>query len=199
MDALCKSYLQMLDPNYNQDLKLCLGTFRVYVDAYEPSLVLDVQHFLQYTSKIKSLPKYPTHDAVFVSKYIIKLFEARPNAVRIFVLRIKQFITASNIDLSDILEIFHILFYHLGVSNNRRLYWIWCIWLHIFISGFSWKYETGAMTTYCLYRWSTRWQLCASATVFPFNNVISMWVFTAESWAIIKALEEIKNYVASKC
>ena len=110
MDALCKSYLQMLDPNYNQDLKLCHGAFRhspvesVYVDAYEPSLVLDVQNLLCNILPRLSLPKYPTHDAVFDSKYIIKLFKARPNAVRIFGLRIKQFITASNTDLSDILE-----------------------------------------------------------------------------------------------
>ena len=34
------------------------------------------------------------------------------------------------------------------------------------------------------------------ATVVPSNTII--FIFTAEIWAIIKALEEIKNYVASK-
>ena len=34
----------------------------------------------------------------------MKLFDARPNAIRTFGLRIKQFLTASNIELSDILE-----------------------------------------------------------------------------------------------
>ena len=51
----------------------------------------------------------------------------------------------------------------------------------------------------CLYRWFT-----GCATVFPSNTVISMRlpdsepIFTAEIWAIIKALEEIKYSVASK-
>ena len=44
----------------------------------------------------------------------------------------------------------------------------------------------------------------ACATVFPSNTVISMRlpdsasVFTAEGWAIIKALEQIKDFIASK-
>ena len=39
----------------------------------------------------------------------------------------------------------------------------------------------------------------ACATVFPSNTVISMRsVFTAEVWAIIKALEQIKDSIASK-
>ena len=45
----------------------------------------------------------PTHDAVFDNKYM-KLFDARPNAIRTFGLRIKQFLIDSNIDFSDILE-----------------------------------------------------------------------------------------------
>ena len=40
---------------------------------------------------------------VFDNKYM-KLFDARPNAIHTFGLRIKQFLTASNIDFSDILE-----------------------------------------------------------------------------------------------
>ena len=45
----------------------------------------------------------------------------------------------------------------------------------------------------------------ACATVFPSHTVISMTllgsasIFTAEIWAIIKALEEIKDTVSSKC
>ena len=91
-----KSYLQMLDPIHNQGLRLCLAAFRnspvesLYVDAHEPS-------------KIKSLPKHPAHNVVFDNKYM-KLFDARPNAIRTFGLRTKQFLTASNIELSDILE-----------------------------------------------------------------------------------------------
>ena len=49
-----------------------------------------------------SLPKHPTHDAVF-DKYI-KLFDARPNAIHTFGICIKQFITASNTEFLYILE-----------------------------------------------------------------------------------------------
>ena len=105
-----KSYLQMLDPIHNQGLKLCLGAFRtspvesLYVDAHEPCLGARYAKLsLQYASKIKSLPKHPAHNVVFVNKYM-KLFDARPNAIRTIGLRIKQFLTASNIELFYILE-----------------------------------------------------------------------------------------------
>ena len=122
-----KSYLQMLDPIHNHGLRLCLGAFRtspvenVYVDAHKPCLGARCAKLpLQYATKIKSLPNHPAHNAVFDNTYI-KLFDARPSAIRTFGLRIKQFLTASNIVVSDI------SFYHLGVSNHRRLCWIWCI------------------------------------------------------------------------
>ena len=64
-----KSYLQMLDPIYNQGLRLCLGAFRtslvesLYVDIHEPSLgVSRTRLSLQYATKIKSLLKYPAHN-----------------------------------------------------------------------------------------------------------------------------------------
>ena len=103
-----KSYLQMLDPVHNKGLRLSLGAFRtspvesLYVDAHEPYLgARRAKLSLQYAFKIRPLPKHPTHDAVFDNKYM-KLFDARPNAIRTFGLRIKQFLTAS----SDILETF---------------------------------------------------------------------------------------------
>ena len=148
-----KSYLQMLDPVHNQGLRLCLGAFRIspvenlYVDAHEPCLgARRAKLSLQYASKIKSLPKYPTYDTVFDNKYM-KLFDERPNAIRI-----KQFLSASNIDFSDILEI--------------PLYFVlppWCIkppkivldlmhlknaQMYLFISSFSWTYETGTTITF---------------------------------------------------
>ena len=87
-----KSYLQMLDPVHNQGLRVCLGAFRT-----SPGLsVKRAKLSLQHASKIKSLPKHPTHDAVFDHKYI-KLFDAMPNAIRTFGVRIKQFLTVSNI------------------------------------------------------------------------------------------------------
>ena len=86
----------------------------LYVDAHKPSLdARRAKLSMQYDSKIKSLPKHLTHYAVFDNKYM-KLIDARPNAIHTFGPRIKQFLTASNIDCSDI------LCYHLGVSNHRK-------------------------------------------------------------------------------
>ena len=103
-----KSYLQMLDPIHIQGL--CLGAFQtspvesLYVDAHEPSLGARRANLsLQYATKLKSLPKHPAHNAVFDNAYM-KLFDARPSAIITFGLPIKQFLSASNIDFSDILE-----------------------------------------------------------------------------------------------
>ena len=105
-----KSYLQMLDPIHNQGLRLCLGAFRtspvesLYVDAHKPCLgARRAKLSLQYASKIKLLPNHPAHNTVFDNTYM-KLFDARPSAIPTFGLRIKQFLTASNIYFSDILE-----------------------------------------------------------------------------------------------
>ena len=65
--------------------------------------MIDVKLSLQYASKIKSLSKHPTHDAVFDNRYM-KLFDARPNASSTFGLRIKQFLSASNNDFFRRLE-----------------------------------------------------------------------------------------------
>ena len=126
------SYLHILDPIYNQGLRHCFGAFRtspvesLYVDVYEPSLgARRARLSLQYATKIELLPKHPAHNAVFDNKYM-KLFDARPSAIRTFGLRIKQFLTAFNIEFSDILET-PLYFHNLGVSNHRRLCWIWCI------------------------------------------------------------------------
>ena len=76
----------------------------LYFDALELSLdAKRAKLSLQYASKIKSLSKHPTHDAVFDNKYM-KMFDVRPNAIRTFGLRIKQILTASNIAFSDIFE-----------------------------------------------------------------------------------------------
>ena len=100
----------MLDPIHNQGLRLCLGAFQtspvesLYVDAHKCCLgARHAELSLQYASKITSLPKHPAHNAVFDNKYM-KLFDARPSAIHTFGLRIKLFLTVSNIELSDILE-----------------------------------------------------------------------------------------------
>ena len=74
----------------------------LYVDAHEFSLgTRRAKLSLQYASKIKYLAKHPTHGAVFDNKYI-KLFDARPNAIRTFGLHIWRFLTVSKIDFSAI-------------------------------------------------------------------------------------------------
>ena len=63
----------MLDPIYNQGLRLCLGAFRtspvesLYIDAHKPSLgARQARLSLQYATKIKSLPKHPAHNEVLI-------------------------------------------------------------------------------------------------------------------------------------
>ena len=54
--------------------------------------------------------------------------------------------TAGNERKLSVWKHLHILFYHLGLSNNWKLCWIWCIWrkiakMYLFIGSFSWKYN----------------------------------------------------------
>ena len=211
-----KSYLQMLDPIHNQGLRLCLGAFRtspvesLYVDAHEPCLgARRAKLSLQYATKIKSLPKHPAHNAVFDNKYM-KLFDARPNAIRTFGLRIKQFLTASNIDFSDILETpsYFILppwcvkppkivldLVHLKKDRTDA-----SIYQQLFLEIRD-KYRDYIP----VYTDGSRdGNSVACATVFPSDTELSMRlpdsasIFTAEIWAIITALEEIKNASESK-
>ena len=211
-----KSYLQMLDPIHNQGLRLCLGAFRtspvesLHVDAHEPCLgARRAKLSLQYASKIKSMPNDPAHNAVFDNKYM-KLFDTRPSAIRTFGLRIKQFLTASNIELSDILE-----------TPSSFILPPWCIkppkivldLVHLKKDRTDASvYQQLFMEIRDRYRehipvytdGSRDGHSVACATGFPSNTVIYMRlpdsasIFTAEIWAIIKALEQIKYYVASK-
>ena len=211
-----KSYLHMLDPIHNQGLRLCLGAFRtspvesLYADAHEPCLgARRAKLSLQYATKIKSLPNHPAHNAVFDNKYM-KLFDARPSAICTFGLRIKQFLTASNIELSDILE-----------TPSYFIAPPWCIKPQKIVLDLvllkkdrtdASIYQQLFMEIRDRYRdyipvytdGSRDGNAVACATVFPPNTVISMRlpdsasVFTAEVWAIIKALEQIKESFASK-
>ena len=139
----------------------------------------------------------------------MKLLDARPNAIRTFGLRIKQFLTASNIEISDL---------------ETPSYFIsppWCIKPRkIVLDLVHLKKDRTDASIYQLlfmeirdrYRdyipvytdGSRDGNAVACATVFPSNTVISMRlpdsasVFTAEVWTIIKALEQIKDSNASK-
>ena len=202
-----KSYLQMLDPIYNQGLRPCLGAFRtspvesLYVDAHEPSLgTRRAKLSVQYATKTKSLPNHP---AVFDNTYM-KLFDARPSAIRTFGLRIKQFLTASNIEFSDILE-----------TPSYFILPPWCIKPpKIVLDLVQLKTNRTDATIYQqrfmeirnryldhipVYTDGSRdGNSVACATVFPSDTTFSMRlsdsasILTAKIWAIIKALEEIK-------
>ena len=213
--SACKSYLQMLDPIYNQGLRLCLGAFRtspvesLYVDAHEPCLgARRAKLSLQYATKIKSLPKHPAHNAVFENKYM-KLFDVNPSAIRTFGLHIKQFLTASNIELSDILETPYFIVPPWRIKPPKIVLDL----VHLK------KDRTDASIHQQLFMeirdryrdhipvytdGSRDGNAVVCATVFPSNIVISMRlpdsasVCTAEVWAIIKALEQMKDSTASK-
>ena len=91
-------------------------------------------------SKIKSLPKHPTHDVVFHNKYL-KLFGMRPNTICPFGLHIKQILTASNIAFSDISERPSVVFYHLLCINSPII----VLDLVQPINNHSWKFESGTV------------------------------------------------------
>ena len=210
--SACKSYLQMLDPIHNQGLRLCLVAFRtspvesLYVDAHEPSLgARRAKLSLQYATKIKSLPNHPAHNAVFDNTYM-KLFDARPSAIPNFGLRIKQFLTASNIDFSDIsyfisppwfikppkivLDLVHLKKDRTDASIYQQLFLEirdrYRDYIHVYTDE------------------SRDGNSVACATVFPSDSTFSMRlpdsesIFTAEIWTIIKALEKVRNASASK-
>ena len=195
-----KSYLHMLDPIHNQALRLCFGACRtspvesLYVGAHGPCLgARRAKLSLQYASEIKSLPKHPAHNAMFDNKYL-KLFDARP----------------SNIELSDILE-----------TPSYFIVTPWCIKPpKIVLDLVHLKKDRTDESIYQQLFMEIRDRFrdyipvftdgsrdenaVACATVFPSSTVISMRlpdsasVFTAEIWANIKAMEQIKDYIASK-
>ena len=76
--------------------------------------------------------------------------------------------------------------------------------LHQYTSSFSWKYETGTVITFLFIQMDHGMEMLWHVLVFPSDTLISMRlpdsasVFTAEVWAIIKALEQIKDSIASK-
>ena len=177
----------------------------LYVDAHEPCLgARRAKLSLQYASKIKSLPKHPAHNAVFDNKYM-KLFDARPSAIHTFGLHIKQFLTASNIEFSDILETpsYFILppwYVKLDLVHLKKDQTDASIYQHLFLEIRD-KYRDYIP----IYTHRSRdGNSVACAMVLPSDTKLSMRlpdsasIFTAEIWAIITALEEIKNASESK-
>ena len=101
----------------------------------------------------------------------------RQSAIRTFGLRIKQFLTASNIELITFWKHLLILSYHLGVSNLRWLCWIWCIWkkieqMHRFNIPAALHGNTRQVPWLhsCLYRWFTGWKCCGLCYSFPIKH-----------------------------
>ena len=110
----------------------------------------------------------------------------------------KQFLTASNIDISDILE--SLSYFVLDLLQLKKDRTDASVYQQLFI-----EIRDRYRDHIPVYRDGSRDGNCvACATVFPSNTVISMRlpdsasVLTAEVCAIIKALEEIKTYVAPK-
>ena len=198
-------------PYSTRDLGFVLEYFELllYVDAHEPSLgARRAKLSLQYATKIKSLPNHPAYNAVFDNKYM-KLFDARPSVIRTFGLRIKQFLTASNIELSDILE-----------TPSYFILPPWCVKPpKIVLDLVHLKKDRTDASIYQqpfleirdkyrdyipVYRRITGWELCGMCYGISIGHriiheiVIFASIFTAEIWAIITALEEIKNASESK-
>ena len=146
---------------------------------------------------------------VFDNKYK-KLFDARPSAIPNFDFRIEQFLKASNIELSDILE-----------TPSYFILPPWCIKppkIVLDLVHLKKDRTDASIYQYVFLEIRDRYRgyipidtdgsregnYVACATLFPLDTEFSMIlpdsasVFTADIWAIIKALEEIKNASASK-
>ena len=199
-------------PYTTRDLDFVLGHFEIilYVDAHEPSLgARRAKLSLQYATKIKSFPNHHAHTCNAVHTYM-KLFDARPSAIRTFDLRIKQFLTASNIDFSDILE-----------TSSYFILPPWCIKPpKIVLDLVHLKQDRTDSSIYQqrfleirdkyrdyipVYTDGLRdGNYVACATVFPSDTELSMRlpdsasIFTPEIWAIIKALDEMTHFRVSK-
>ena len=76
--------------------------------------------------------------------------------------------------------------------------------MHLFISNYSSKFETGTVIMFIYTNGSRDGYSVAFSTVIPSDTVISMRlpdsasIFTAEVWAVIKTLEIIKDSDASR-
>ena len=77
----------MLDPIYNQGLRLALGAFRtspvasLYVEADEPSLYSRREKLsLQYAIRLAANPSNPAHEVTFPPNYV-DLYEQKPKAI----------------------------------------------------------------------------------------------------------------------
>ena len=134
----------------------------------------------------------------------MKLFDARPNSIHTFGLRIKQYLTTSNIDFSDILE-----------TPSYFVLQLWCIKPPKVVLEKN-RTDTSVynqlfMETRDRYRdyipytdGSRSGNSVTCATVCPSDTVISMRlpdsasIVIAEMWAIIKSLEKIKDSFTSK-
>ena len=197
-----KSYLQMLNRIHSQGLRRCLGAHRTSMRArtlmhMNLVWVLDVQSFLSRILKTFSL--YQNISQMFDNKYM-KLFDVKPNDIRTFGFRIKQFLTAFNIDVSDILE-----------TPSYFLLSPWCVKLDLMHLNKGCTYASVYKQIFLELRERYRDYISiytdgsrdgsseACVTVFPPDTVISTrlpdsgYIFTAEIWAIIKALEQIKD------
>ena len=76
--------------------------------------------------------------------------------------------------------------------------------MHQYTSNFSWKFETGTVITFLFTQTDHGMGMLWLVLVFPSDTEFSTRlpdsasIFTADIWAIDKALDEIKNASASK-
>ena len=91
-----RSYLQKLEPIANQSLRIALGAFHtspiesLRAEANEPSLSLRREKLsLQYALRISANKYNPTHTSIFEPNDE-HLFQAKPNAIPTFGIRIKH-------------------------------------------------------------------------------------------------------------
>ena len=103
-----KSYLQVLDPIYNQVLRLCLVAYRtspcqsLYAETNELSLNLRMKELsVNDTLKLKSNSNNPTYISIFNQQFSSKC-TSKHKAIPPFGLCIQQLFSSASIDLEQL-------------------------------------------------------------------------------------------------
>ncbi|GBO04048.1 hypothetical protein AVEN_124230-1 [Araneus ventricosus] len=209
-----KSVLQKLDPVHHIALRLCSGAFRtspvksLYVDCYEPALELKRQMLsLHYYFRIQSNTNHPFHD--FKQRpFLLRLQDARKSFIPVFFTRVH-----------DILSDFNLLYLHV-TPQPKTTFPPWGIPVVQFLNPFQTfiKSDTADIIYQQIFiehrqeyddfiaiytDGSKSADHVSFAVVFP-NTTFSVKlhsscsVFTAETAAVLLALEKISDCLERK-
>ena len=106
-----KSYIGILDPVHNAGIRLCTGAFRtspivsLHCEAGEAPLKIRRDYLLaSYIAKLRGMPKHPAYRSVFAAPNVV-LYNTRQKATRPVGIRAKELLAAIGMDLPPVLPV----------------------------------------------------------------------------------------------